>query len=402
MIEIDSSTPCPLPTDPVLRIYAEAMEAGGQGGWIVDNLWRTVFFTNEWRIGWASRDSNDLPPVLVDAHLFSPQAVAMSSKQRFGVNRPELWRVFFAQIGGMVLADQEGGAEALKAEIDPLLHDLVDDLEPVTDAAVNRVAQTEGPLGLMGFTNFLVRIRDESGASRGVACVCKPTMGMSAISGLTSGWDPRVIDRVERITHARRRPAALLFSDLEGSSSLAANLPSASYFALVRRLIRATDRCIIEAGGIVGRHVGDGVVAFFPAEISGSESAAVRACINAARMLKNAVEDVAIRSGLTAEQVQVRCGLHWGSTLYMGRISTAARTEVAALGDEVNESARIEACATGGRTLASKTMLERLEPEDAKELGLDLTTLSYIRLRDMATATEKARKDAPAITVCEI
>src|SRR5205085_4313398 len=111
---------------------------------------------------------------------------------------------------------------------------------------------------------------------------------------------------------------------------------------------------------LVGRHVGDGVVAFFLAETAGSESAAARACIAAARALRAALADVAARSNLTAEEVVLRFGLHWGSTLYVGQIATSGRTDVTALGDEVNESARIEACATGGRALASKVLLERL------------------------------------------
>ena len=123
----------------------------------------------------------------------------------------------------------------------------------------------------------------------------------------------------------------------------------------------AADGCVIDAGGLVGRHVGDGVVAFFLAETSGSESAAACACINAARALRVAVLDVAARSDLEANDVVMRFGLHWGSTLYVGNITTRGRVEVTALGDEVNETARIEACATGGRVLASKALIERLD-----------------------------------------
>ena len=61
----------------------------------------------------------------------------------------------------------------------------------------------------------------------------------------------------------------------------------------------------------------------------------------------------------------LRFGLHWGSTLFVGNITTAGRTEVTALGDEVNEAARIEACATGGLALASKSLIERLNADDA-------------------------------------
>ena len=98
----------------------------------------------------------------------------------------------------------------------------------------------------------------------------------------------------------------------------------------------------------------------------------------------------------------MRFGLHWGSTIYMGNIGTLARSEVTALGDEVNEAARIEACATGGRLLASKPLVERLADDDAASLGIDPDQLAYTQLAHLTTATEKARRDAPAIAVCEL
>ena len=112
--------------------------------------------------------------------------------------------------------------------------------------------------------------------------------------------------------------------------------------------------------------------------------------------------DVAARSDLQPEDVVLRFGLHWGSTLYVGQIATSGRSEVTALGDEVNEAARIEACATGGRALASKELIERLEPDDAAALDLDPDRVTYTPLGDLGTATEKARRDAPAIAVCEV
>src|SRR5262249_12609608 len=161
------------------------------------------------------------------------------------------------------------------------------------------------------------------------------------------------------------------FADLEGSTALAKRLPTAGYFALIRRLTRAVDRCIVEAGGLVGRHIGDGVTAFFAAESGPSESAAVRACITTARAIELACDRVAAQHNLPLADTTMRMGLHWGTTPYIGSITTSGRSEVTALGDEVNEAARIEACASGGRTLASKDLIERLDPADATALGID-------------------------------
>ena len=159
----------------------------------------------------------------------------------------------------------------------------------------------------------------------------------------------------------------------------------------------------MDGGGLVGRHVGDGVGAFFLAETAGSESAAARACIDrgprSARRDGRAWRRAA--SWSTSDAV-LRFGLHWGSTAYVGWITTTGRSEVTALGDEVNEAARIEACASGGRMLASKNLIERLNPDDAAALGIDPDHVTYTTVAELPTATEKARRDAPAIAVCEL
>ena len=192
------------------------------------------------------------------------------------------------------------------------------------------------------------------------------------------------LERMQSVARAGRRPAAILFADLDSSTPLAKRLPTASHFAFCRRLVHAADECVINAGGLIGRHAGDGVVGFFLAETAGSESGAALACISAARSLRLAFRQVCERSDLQPGDAVLRFGLHWGSTLYVGYITTPGRTEVAALGDEVNEAARLEACPrAGGRALASKALIERLDPTDAEELGIDPNHLTYIQVADL-------------------
>ena len=159
---------------------------------------------------------------------------------------------------------------------------------------------------------------------------------------------------------------------------------------------------MIDAGGLVGRTAGDGVVAFFLAETAGSESAAARSCIETARAIRRGMSSIAERTELEQQELVMRFGLHWGATLYVGQIATVGRTEIAGLGNEINEGARIEACATGGRILASKELIERLGRDDAAVLGIEPRHLAYTPLAELPTATDKARRDAPAIAVCEI
>jgi class 3 adenylate cyclase len=193
-----------------------------------------------------------------------------------------------------------------------------------------------------------------------------------------------------------------MFVDLEASVALAKRLPTQAFFAFIRRLIFRVDEEVVSRRGVVGKHAGDGASAFFLAETFGGESPAARACIEAARAIRARAGEVAARSGLEARDVVVRFGLHWGASLYVGRLLTGGRTEVTALGEEVNETARIESCAAGGLTLASKALIEQLSAADAGALELTPETLRYTPLAALPHVDAKAARDAPALAVCEL
>lgn len=388
-----------LPESPALADIASAIQSAGHWGYVVDDRWRTVFVTDELRLTFGGHLAlADFP---LGVHFFGPETIAATHNWRFGANSVQLMRQNFAHLGGWVLADTPGGHEELRRLVDPEIGDLVDGLSADERIAL-WFAGTGMGLAEIGIPNLGIRIFGHGGRLAGTAIIHKPAAGMATLGAITSMTDSDHLRRMLQVAKPGRRPAAILFADLEASSVLSRRLSTARYFAFGRRLARAADDCIINAGGLPGRHAGDGVVGFFLAETAGSESAAACSCITAARALRHALRDVAARSDLEPESVVLRFGLHWGSTLYVGSITTAGRTEVTALGDEVNEAARIEACAGGGRALASKSLIERLATLDAGALELDLDAISYTVLGDLATATEKARRDAPAIAVCQV
>jgi class 3 adenylate cyclase len=398
---MDSQGTLPLPEDPALATMAAALRDAGHWAEIVDRDWRLVYSTEDLRRIYGGLV--DLAPVALGAHYFGSEAMGVRLRWRNGPNTLELVREVFAAFGGLVLADTTGGRDQLRTFVPPELRDMVDRISfPDPSPALTlrwHGTHLGAPVDVLTTT---VRVHDAAGRRAGTALISKPAAGMAILATAAVGIDLRHLERMQHVVKAARRPAAILFADLEASTPLARRLPTASYFMIGRRLARAADQCVIDAGGLVGRHVGDGVIAFFLAETAGSESAAARACVAAARALRSAIAEVATRSNLAPEDVVLRFGLHWGSTLYVGQIATSGRTEVTALGDEVNETARIEACATGGRALASKALVERLGPGDATDLGLDPDRITYVPLADLATATEKARRDAPAIAVCDV
>lgn len=386
----------------MLAQVASGLNRLGEWGQVYDRDYRLVYMTDELRLTSGEGEMVSLPlgefvfgPEFVDVVLDYPGPAWNLDQQRDG----------FSVLGPWALADAPGGREELRQRVDPRLRDIVDGLAPAERSTAIAWATSGSAMGgkiPFDLEHLAVRIRDERAQFVGVMILTMTKVGMSTIGAAAAIGDLGHFERMQRVARAGRRPAAILFADLEGSSSLARRLSTASYFNLGRRLARAADQCVIDAGGLVGRHVGDGVVAFFLAETAGSESAAARGCIAAARALREAIAEVAARSELRPEDVILRFGLHWGSNLYVGNVSTAGRSEVTALGDEVNEAARIEACASGGRALASKDLIERLDPEDAAALDLDPDHITYTPLGDLETATEKARRDAPTIPVSEV
>jgi class 3 adenylate cyclase len=130
----------------------------------------------------------------------------------------------------------------------------------------------------------------------------------------------------------------------------------------------------------------------------GAESAMARGAIGAARDIRDGAGGLVEDGGA---EVRINVGLHWGGTLMIGQVSAAGRLEVTALGDEMNEAARIEAVATGGALLGSKPLIERLDAADAAALAIDPDRLSYRPLSELG-ASGKALRDAGAIGVAEL
>jgi class 3 adenylate cyclase len=361
----------------------------------LDTRWRVVAQTAE--LGAAAGAD-----YVSHSFRFGPEDFERTLQGATGSGEPENTRLLVRHLGDWMLTDLAVDRQTLREMLHPALRDVADEIEE-NDAATDAWTSASAYLGeKIGATTFAQRVRDATGAIAGTVLISKPGVGMNTIALLTAAADVEHLKRMHQLSRLARRPTAVLFADLNSSAQLSKRMPTSAFFTLIRRWTRAADQCVIDGGGLVGRHAGDGVAAFFVAESSGSESTAARAAIETARALQASMRQIAERHDLRETEVTVHAGLHWGATLYIGSIITVGRTEVTALGDAVNEAARIEACATGGRVLGSKDLIERLDVADAALLGIDPDRLSYTQLADLETATEKARRDAAAIPVCDV
>jgi class 3 adenylate cyclase len=247
-------------------------------------------------------------------------------------------------------------------------------------------------------------LRGETGTLIGAIVVTNIGIRPSLLARLGRG-DSSMYERMARVTEPGRHETAIVFADLEGSGALSRKLPTAAYFDVIRTLTAAFDASIADHFGIIGKHVGDGWTGFILAADTGGPSAAAAAAVAAVQGLQQQAAKLtaSVAADLGSEfPLLINAGLHWGPGVYLGQLVPGGRLEVTALGDEVNESARIQECARGGRILASKQLMELLTAQDAAGIGVDPARLTYDRLAAMDTASEKVRRDAATLAVTAV
>jgi len=382
--------------EPPLDMIAAGLES---------TAWAAELVDPEWRLRWCSTQlkamlgESDDEALGVGSHL-------VAARYRPAWQRavpPGVQTRWLEENVGFMLDDTPGGRETIAAMVPPEHAGLVRAATargwPVWTSKIDSRG-SELELGHIRY--FGARARTSAGRQVGTIYIYGSALPASLLAMVARG-DPAMFQRMARLVEPGRREAALLFADLQASGSLSRHLPSAAYFQLIREVTTVMDAEVGAGGGIVGKHAGDGVTAFFLAEDLGGPSAAAAAAISAARGMAAAVrrlgDDV---PGIKPGELTLNVGLHWGATLYMGQLSTGNRLEVTALGDEVNECARVEQSARDGAVLATKALIERLDPADAEGVGIDPVGAQYRALAELPGASEKALRDAGSLAVCAL
>jgi class 3 adenylate cyclase len=391
--------PVSFPEDPDLRDIAEAMECAGMLFEITDHRFRCVYFSSEFaRLTELTDDeaqrqigrSGIVRALREDAEIIR---VSQESGTAWFEHNAPIWRRYLEP------------ADADFTEIFDSTAPYAADVQPVESAPRAWYDRVSFPTNLRFRRSMLgdqhqvqLRISDDEGRFIGLVWLYRGMVPESLMHRLGRG-DPELFERMDRVSEPGRRQAAVLFADLEASGVLSRHLSSRGYFELIRDLTDLIDTAVIAHDGITGKHAGDGGSALFLTEdFEGSESGAARAAIATARAIREGSEQL----GPEDVDVKVNVGLHWGSTLMVGQVATRGRLEVTALGDQMNEGARIEAAATGGAILASKDLVERLDADDAKATGIDPDAIAYTTLGELAGVDDKAVRDAGTIAVTPI
>ena len=381
----------PQPLDDV----AGNLEDTGWAAEVCDPDWRLVYVTSQLREILGSKNDAELA---IGRHILEVRGTPFWQS----IIDPDGSGQWVAENVPQMLADDPSVRDRLLTMVKPHVRPIVETAEPApvgTWTSVIRLRSVGASLGLIRY--FGVRARRPDGTPAATLYIYGSNLPAGLLAMVTRGRLTH-FERMARLVEPGRRAAAILFADIQASGTLSRRLPSSTYFDFIRAFSTASDEATIDGGGIVGDHAGDGMTAFFVVDDFGSASGAVRAAIEVGRRLQAGMERAGTAVGLAPGEVRLRVGAHWGGTLYMGQVITGGRLEVTALGDEVNECARMEQTATGGALLASKALIERLDPDDAAAVGIEPSRMAYRALGDLDGADEKTIRDAGLIAVTRI
>lgn len=361
------------PTDPELAHWAD----------LIDHLrWAGFLLDRDHRLVWASTD--------LQRFMASPREEELG----YGLHVVEAFRLdAWRQI-----ATPESQSR-LMSDLAQVLDTEVTFTKPFQSSFDYLEPGSGSELPVMHVNLLVMPLRDEGGTFVGTFVMGFVGLRPGLVSLLARG-DEQMYERMAKLVEPGSREAAILFCDLEGSTEVSRTLPTGEYFRLIRSLWTEIDALVAQNEGIVGKHAGDGASAFFLVDDLGSPSSVVSAAIRTAQGIHERSHE--IFGNVLDTSCLMRVGIHWGGSLYIGQLVPGGRLDVTALGDAVNECARIQESAAPHQTLASKELIERLSSDDAAELGLDPDRFRYVPLAHIPGATDKAIAGSGTIAVIPI
>jgi class 3 adenylate cyclase len=162
--------------------------------------------------------------------------------------------------------------------------------------------------------------------------------------GLERFLPPNVVERVIQGDPLRlegeRQTVTILFADLRGSTALAESLAPEEIVGVLNAYLRVMARSVIEAGGILDKFLGDGLMAIFGA--MGDPTHGAAAAARAALDMRARLVTLSAERGARGEPVvKFGIGVHTGDVV-LGAVGLPERSDYTAIGDTVNTASRME------------------------------------------------------------
>jgi adenylate cyclase len=187
---------------------------------------------------------------------------------------------------------------------------------------------------------------------------------------------PTVVD--ELIAHpeklqlgGERKQLSVLFSDIEGFTTISEHMPSEELVALLNEYFSMMSGIILRNNGTLDKFFGDAVIAFWGAPLP-QEDHALRACIAALEMQRT-LSEIRERWRMEGKPIlYTRIGINTGD-MVVGNMGGAEKFDYTVIGDSVNIASRLEGANKVYRTniMVSETTYELVKHKIlARELDL--------------------------------
>jgi adenylate cyclase len=145
--------------------------------------------------------------------------------------------------------------------------------------------------------------------------------------------------------------ASFLFADVRGSTALAEGISPTEFRRQLNRFYAAASRVLVEHDAIVDKFVGDEVIGIFIPALAREAHAAQ--AVEAARELLRATG----HADPAGPWLPIGIGVHTG-VAFVGSVGVPPVTDLTALGDVVNTTARLASAAATGEILVTQAAAE--------------------------------------------
>jgi class 3 adenylate cyclase len=233
-----------------------------------------------------------------------------------------------------------------------------------------------------------VKLLDAIAALRSDASGKTPSVDATTTSSAPSAPEDR----------AERRQVTVMFSDLVGSTALAARMDPED----LREVISAYQKCVAEtvqrSGGFVAKYMGDGVLIYFGYPQAHED--------DAERAVLAGVELVAAVSGLkTQAALQTRVGIATGLVVVGDLIGSGASQEQAIVGETPNLAAHLQGVAEPNSVVIAESTrklvgnLFELDDLGAQEIkGIATPVRAWVALRASSVESRFEALHASGVT----
>ncbi|MEM7445279.1 MAG: adenylate/guanylate cyclase domain-containing protein [Pseudomonadota bacterium] len=189
------------------------------------------------------------------------------------------------------------------------------------------------------------RVLNRIGAPPGVrlACQLRPTNDLQVAPLLPAQTGADAVYRPQAVLQGQERTIAILFADMRGFTSLSeGRLPYDTVFVL-NRYFESMGQAVEDAGGMLDKFIGDGVMALFGVNRGGE--AGSRQALQAVRAMNANL--VQLNESLAADlpaPMRIAVGIHVGPVI-VGELGFGKAKSFTAIGDAVNTASRLEGLA---------------------------------------------------------